>query len=183
MFGNIVQYRFQTVHILFFLTGVILENLDGKIVIQLEQKFKDQAVEAEQISIRADIINDLKLFQNGFKHSLFGLLSLIFYTKIKEKNKLSKIRNIFFHKIQRNLKEDCCIWRSAFRRMQNISIDYNAVLFLDSEAFRFYCYIQRTLLHINDFNCPMPVHGDVASRISGSTEFDIGINRCIYNFM
>ena len=73
MFGNIVQYRFQTIHILFFLTGVILEDLDGKIVIQLEQKFKDQAVEAEQISIRADIINDLKLFQNGLKHSLFGL--------------------------------------------------------------------------------------------------------------
>ena len=47
----------------------------------------------------------------------------------------------------------------------------------------FYCYIQRTLLHINNFNCPMPVHGDVASRISGSAEFDIGINRYIYNFM
>ena len=83
MFGNIVQYRFQTVHILFFLTDIALKDFDGKIVIQLEQKFKNQAVETEQLSIRAHIINKLKLFQNGFKHSLFGLLFLFLCTKIK----------------------------------------------------------------------------------------------------
>lgn len=63
MFCNIIQYGIKTVHFLLTLVDILMENFHAEIVIQLKQKFKDQTVKTQKIPVRADIIDDLKLFQ------------------------------------------------------------------------------------------------------------------------
>ena len=95
-----------------------MKNFDTEIVIQLEQKFKDQAVKSQDKSVRADIINDLQLLQSGFQHIQFGLFYRIFRLIIPDEHELLNIRGIFFYKIQWNLKNDSLVGDYTFGRIE-----------------------------------------------------------------
>ena len=142
-------------------------------MVQLEQKFKDQAVKTQDKPIRTDIINDLHLFQGGFQHFYFCLFNRIFGLIVPEKYKLLDIGNIFFHKIQRNLKNDSFIWNGTFCGMDDVGIDQDTISGVEGMTGRFHDNIQCALLYINDLNSPVPVERNVASIICGRIKFDI----------
>lgn len=66
MFCDIIQNRIKPVHFFLALIDILMKNFHAEIMIQLKQKFKDQTVKAQKIAVRADIVDDLKLFQSCF---------------------------------------------------------------------------------------------------------------------
>lgn len=105
-------------------------------MIQLEQKFKDQAVKSQDKSVRADIINDLQLLQSGFQYIQFGLFYRIFRLIVPDEHELLNIRDIFFYKIQWDLKNDSLVGDYTFGGMDHIGVNQNAVTGINGEAGR-----------------------------------------------
>ena len=66
MFCNIIQDRIKPLHLLLPPVDILMKNFHAEIMIQLKQKLKDQTVKAQKVAVRADIIDDLELFQSGF---------------------------------------------------------------------------------------------------------------------
>lgn len=66
MFCDIIQNRIKPVHFFLALIDILMKNFHAEIMIQLKQKLKDQTVKAQKVAVRADIIDDLELFQSGF---------------------------------------------------------------------------------------------------------------------
>lgn len=160
-----------------------LENLHAEIVVELEQDFKQQAVKAQNIPIRADVVGDLHLPQRFLESVQLGLPDGVRAWVVQDEPKLLHIRDIQPDKIHRDLKHDPDIRRGAFCRMDHTGIDQEALPFQQAKGSALHGDIQFSLNHVNDFDGVMPVVGEVASMVNICKKADSGCLRNLDHFI
>ncbi|GFI14960.1 hypothetical protein IMSAGC009_00113 [Lachnospiraceae bacterium] len=100
-----------------------MEYFHAEIVVKLKQHFKQQAVKAQDIPFRADVIGNLHLQQGFLKDVKLRLVNRAASGIFQNKLQLGHIGDVEPDEVKGYLKDDPGVWGGAFGRMDDAGVD------------------------------------------------------------
>lgn len=107
----------------------------------------------------------MHLYERFFENIQFCLADRIVSRGVEDKTQLLHIWDVKPDKIKRYLEYDPCVGRGAFGGVDNTGINKKALPFQQAEGGGLDCDVYRTLYHIYNFYCVMPVVWNIAAGV------------------